>query len=664
MAFPSGWGRRAPIVIDAVEDALTNFPVHLDVDCFPAEALDSGHANKALSDGADLRFSTDTAGSDDLPFEIVRWVQHASAGSRKANVHVRVPALSQGSTTTIYVWYKNASATMPAATDANGSRAVWDSSYAGVWHINSTSSIPNSTGGTAATIEGSPSTTVEGPLGLALDFDGTDDALDFGSANYNDDLWEVVLKCDSTADQIIMGKSTGGSYSRSVWVNPVPSDFFDTDGSLGYQATFADNANASTSNWEYWASRSRSTAGAGTSRALPATETTHGSHANDGTYLYVIGGHTGTPASPLTTHKRYDPSGNSWSTLTALPAARWGCTAVCVSGKLYVIGGNTDASTASTRLDIYDIAGDSWSAGATVPSAVAGQGQSACTDGTYIYVLYGANLERYSIAGNSWATMANKVGTAATWVSLICAGGYIYAIGGGSTALNGVYRYTISGDAWDGSLYDTAPYAAWAHVCEPVGDGTWLIGFGRNGTTEQSTRLYVYNPATKAWTRKPGYDMPTNAAAAAVLGGKLYIYGYWVIGKLETYSAGHHARYDISGSSWDTSPPVADFCRDGVWISGQISATAVYAGTGKLYLGRQDAYGALYSGAQFAEFRRSSSARSRAWIKATRETLIAASSFVAVGSPVDAAPEVNITAVYADSVTASSVVPRVTLDFA
>ena len=640
MTFPAGWSRRAPIVIAATEDVLSNFPVHLDAACFPAEALDSGSANKANSDGSDLRFTSDLAGTNLLPFQVERWIQDASAGNRRANVHVKVPATSFTTTTTIYTWYKNASATMPAPTDPIGSQAVWDSFFVGVWNLDSTTSIPNSSAGVgpAATIEGSPATTVDGPTGVALDLDGTNDAMHFGATNYSDSLCELILKCDATTDQVVFAKSVGATISMSVYVQSTyPKAFCDTDGSYSFGYAFADTVAASTSNWEYWAVRSRSTAGGHVvSLAVPSTEQTHQAYATDGTYFYSIGGAVGGSVVGLTVNNRYDPVANTWTTRTALPAGRWGMAGCYLSGKIYCMGG-ADGASGSNRNDIFDIAGNSWSAGTNLPAALltVTQGQRACTDGTYVYVTNSGVLQRYDPVGDSWSAMATLSAGAdpGTWQSLICDGTYIYAIGGANASGN-IYRYTIVGDTWNSNaIYDTAPYGVWAAICEPVGDGTWLWGFGRPtfGGTEQHNQLYNYNPSTKTWVKLRSYDVPANAIAAMVYSGKLYVYGYWVIGSDELYSKGHHACYNIATGLWETLPFLMEFQRNDHGVSGYLESLPLHADTGKLYIGREDT-GTTYSSAKVGHFRRSNSARSKAWLKATSLTLLTASTFAVVGA--------------------------------
>ncbi|MBI2278197.1 MAG: DUF2341 domain-containing protein [Dechloromonas sp.] len=641
MAFPNGWSRRAPITIAATAEALSSFPVHLDAACFPAEALDTASANKAQATGADLRFSSDEAGTTELPCEVVRWVQDAVSGNRRANVHVKVPATSVSATSTIYVWYGNASATMPAATDANGREAVWDSGYDGVWHLSSLSAIPNSSAGVMAdgTSEGSPATLVDGPTGQAIDFDGVDDAVHFGNRNTADATFEVVVRLDATTDQFILATTNFSPLNAAFGllnIGSKPAAYFDTDGGSSYNNTFPDTANGSTAAWEYWAARNRASSGAAVTKALPATEQTHQSGVTDGTYLYSIGGHAVGSLAGLTTNNRFDPVANTWATRAALPVGRSGMAAVFLSGKIYCMGGTTDGTALSSRNDIFDITGNSWAAGAALPAGLTTgvvQGFSACTDGTYIYVSADSAFYRYDPVGDSW--LALDVGYAqGTYKTLLCDGTYIYAIGGYTSGAV-VHRYSIAGDAWDATQYDTAPYSAWAHAAGYVGSGEWVIGFGRPGSVEQQRKAYRYVPSTKTWTRLPDYDIPTNAAASAVISGKWYVYGAWCLGKVENYTAGHHASMDLATWTWDTKPSVMEFIRETVAISGKIVTSPIYAGNGNLYVARQTNGTTLRSAAKIGEVRRSNVTRSRGWLTTTRATLMAPTSLSTIGAAAD-----------------------------
>ncbi len=137
-AFPTGWTRRAPLVIQhgQVPANQTAFPVLLTATTLPAEMLTTGDPNAAQSDGGDIRFSTDTAGASQLACEVVIWTQNANPVLATAEIWVPVSILT-ASDVTIYVWYSaGGGLTQPAAGAAFGSQAVWNSNYAAVYHLN------------------------------------------------------------------------------------------------------------------------------------------------------------------------------------------------------------------------------------------------------------------------------------------------------------------------------------------------------------------------------------------------------------------------------------------------------------------------------------------------------------------------------------------------
>ena len=128
MAFPTGWSRKQAIVIDSDQvsgsGSHTDFPFPITLDHLDTEIVDGG-SNSALTNGDDIRFTSDSAGTTELPFEIDDFVADATEGNRRCLIWVLVPSLSTSSDTTIYIWYKNASASPYAVTDPYGRNAVW-----------------------------------------------------------------------------------------------------------------------------------------------------------------------------------------------------------------------------------------------------------------------------------------------------------------------------------------------------------------------------------------------------------------------------------------------------------------------------------------------------------------------------------------------------------
>ena len=128
MAFPLGWKHYAPIVIQGAQvsgGAHTNFPVYLDEDCVPGDMLDSDAGTGCNADGSDIRFTTDAAGATQLPVHVVEITQNANPALATLNLWVKVPSITNGVDTTIYIWWGRPSATMPAVDSTYGQYAVW-----------------------------------------------------------------------------------------------------------------------------------------------------------------------------------------------------------------------------------------------------------------------------------------------------------------------------------------------------------------------------------------------------------------------------------------------------------------------------------------------------------------------------------------------------------
>lgn len=163
MAFPDGWGRKHPIVIDsdyvAGSGTHLNFPFLVRLNHLDTEVVDAG-SNSALNGGGDLRFSSDEAGTTQLSVDIQEFITNATEGTRRCAVWVKVPSISGTSDTTIWVWYKKAAETQPAADAAYGSESVW-SDYERVSHDGGVTEV---TGNGNFTATGSPSA-VTGPFG-------------------------------------------------------------------------------------------------------------------------------------------------------------------------------------------------------------------------------------------------------------------------------------------------------------------------------------------------------------------------------------------------------------------------------------------------------------------------------------------------------------------
>jgi hypothetical protein len=136
MAFPTGWVRKCPLTIQKtkVPADLTDFPVLFTVADLPSEMFDADGSYPARADGGDIRFSSDSAGATPLPVEVYYFLRDNNPALGKAEIHVKVAAVSSSVNTVIYVWYNAPAETMPARNATYGSDNVWDSHFKFVCH--------------------------------------------------------------------------------------------------------------------------------------------------------------------------------------------------------------------------------------------------------------------------------------------------------------------------------------------------------------------------------------------------------------------------------------------------------------------------------------------------------------------------------------------------
>ena len=125
----NGYGYQNTIVIDHTKVAnadQTNFPLLFNTtDPSLASAANGGHVTSP--NGYDIIFSTDPNGQTKLDHEIEEY----NPVTGQVIAWVRIPTLSHGSDTIIYMFYGNASVTTPQQNPAG----VWDSNYLAVYHM-------------------------------------------------------------------------------------------------------------------------------------------------------------------------------------------------------------------------------------------------------------------------------------------------------------------------------------------------------------------------------------------------------------------------------------------------------------------------------------------------------------------------------------------------
>ncbi|HEY7163681.1 MAG TPA: kelch repeat-containing protein [Candidatus Binatia bacterium] len=159
-----------------------------------------------------------------------------------------------------------------------------------------------------------------------------------------------------------------------------------------------------------------------------------------GGILYILGGQI--PAChSLDSVWAYDPSIDSWTLKTPMPLARSGGAAGVINGKIYVIGGNSQAfcgdpqNQLPTSVDVYDPATDTWSTAAPIPNPR--QTHSVAVINGLLYVMGGngpsgdldPTVIAYDPTTNSWTEVA-PIPTPRQVMAVGVIGNTAYAAGG------------------------------------------------------------------------------------------------------------------------------------------------------------------------------------------------------------------------------------------
>lgn len=219
-AIPTGWNRSAeiPIQDSLIDSDITDYVMTLTFDMLPAEMFVGGGANASKNDGGDIRFSSDSAGTTEIPREILRF----DTTNNIAQIHVKVASVLASGGASVWIWYDNSGASDYAEDATYGRENVYDANFITVHHLEEDpgGGAPQMTDATATdgdgTISGDPTSTA-GQVDSALTFDSSDDGVSFGERSeyklIGDMTWStwVMLTSAGSVDDIygIIEGSTG-----------------------------------------------------------------------------------------------------------------------------------------------------------------------------------------------------------------------------------------------------------------------------------------------------------------------------------------------------------------------------------------------------------------------------------------------------------------------
>jgi uncharacterized membrane protein/N-acetylneuraminic acid mutarotase len=184
----------------------------------------------------------------------------------------------------------------------------------------------------------------------------------------------------------------------------------------------------------------------------------------------------------------YDIDSDTWTMLTYPPRQFYAAAMGAWDGKLYVAGGDawTGVFEPTNQVNVYDIAGHTWSAGPAMP--VASEGYGAVQAGPYLYVVGGLsgdwynNLDitlRLNMATESWE-MGPTFTSQRAIATLAMTADHLYALGGD---INGGERLDPTGlvEVLDLSQW---PGGEWTDISQPL---PWTLEANTSACTEAVT---------------------------------------------------------------------------------------------------------------------------------------------------------------------------------
>lgn len=224
MAWLGTWEKRRKIEIsDAnVDAALSNFPLRIKISS--SSGIGSTDISSIFAElGSDANRKKIAVTTTDETTECYVEIERFDFSNSIADLWVKVPAIASGATTDLYLYYDSGHAdntTYVGDTTDAVTHNVWDSSFKAVYHMaqdpngDAADAVKDSTSNTS---DGTPGGTmltadlVDGKIGKAIDFDGTDDHIDIGDVSMDFGAGgltlEVIFKTpDSAANRMLIGR--------------------------------------------------------------------------------------------------------------------------------------------------------------------------------------------------------------------------------------------------------------------------------------------------------------------------------------------------------------------------------------------------------------------------------------------------------------------------
>jgi len=250
--------------------------------------------------------------------------------------------------------------------------------------------------------------------------------------------------------------------------------------------------------------------------------------------MYVLGGYAdGNVAQPL--NEEYDPARDEWRERAPLPRGGNHIAAVGLDGKLYAIGGFTEQNAnAFADVSAYDPTADKWSSRAPLPQPLASMAVAA-VDGV-IHAVGGATgtmaQNRHTVAlhyiydphTDTWAD-STPLPFPREHLNLIALDGKLYAIGGRIENFSQNVQTIFCLDLHDkGAKWRTLPLMPVPRSgtqAAVLAGKIFVFGGEKFGGVFNNTEMF--DPATERWSELTPMPVGRHGTGAVTLGNMIYI---------------------------------------------------------------------------------------------------------------------------------------------
>ena len=317
-----------------------------------------------------------------------------------------------------------------------------------------------------------------------------------------------------------------------------------------------------------------------------------------GTYVVVYGGQNG--ASTLNGGGRYDPSADTWLTMSTTPGFRTNHTMVW-SGANVILWGGWNGTTVVNFGSRYNTSTNAWAATTITGAPVARSAHRAVWTGSLMVVFAGWNGSagvntggRYDPAANSWtATTTTNAPAARSFHSAVWTGSEAIVWGGwnaaGTVMLDTGGRYDPTMDTWVATAQTGLPDARVEAAM--VYTGTEALAWGGSGPVGALNTGLRYDPTLDLWTSMSTTNAPTARFAnrGVWTGTELVLWGGQSFGPVRFADGGRYSPASNTWTSVGASPLTARSYHSIVWT-----------GTEAIVWGGRDAGGLRQDGARYS----------------------------------------------------------------